>query len=490
MELWTDYEGRTIDGAYPLTKLLRPEGRSAFFSTSNGTGVPTVIRLIESHFDDEEILARWRGIAALNQANLVQMKKYGQVTLDGTSLVYAVMEPVEANLGEIVCQRRLTVVETKQVAASLLSALEALHANGFVHEHVEPANVLAVGEMIKLRSDCVRQAPEGEEGRKLKSRDVRDLAVVLLQSLTQQRTLEAAARDLPLAAPFDEIVRKAMTGEWGLAQVSKALGPVPVETRAPAGGSASAAGSASAVMPAPGATPKVPVGASAAAAAALSSAASASSASTAQGVVASRSVAGATRDASASPSSSAASPGVAANRRRVAVENEPAGLGRGAGLRAIIGLLAAAILFLGWHFLHGRSASQGTAPPPIATPAPILENGAAASAGMTSPPVEVNHAESAGSDAAAAAATGPATGQWRVIAFTYNHEDQAREKAAALAKAHSSLRFNVFTPTGRAPYLVTVGGAMSREQAFALSGKAKREGLPRDVYAQNYRGRR
>jgi hypothetical protein len=30
---------------------------------------------------------------------------------------------------------------------------------------------------------------------------------------------------------------------------------------------------------------------------------------------------------------------------------------------------------------------------------------------------------------------------------------------------------------------------MSREQAFALSGKAKREGLPRDVYAQNYHGR-
>ena len=499
MELWTDYEGRTIDGAYPLTKLLRPEGRSAFFSTSNGTGVPTVIRLIESHFDDEEILARWRGIAALNQANLVQMKKYGQVTLDGTSLVYAVMEPVEANLGEIVCQRRLTVVETKQVAASLLSALEALHANGFVHEHVEPANVLAVGEMIKLRSDCVREAPEGEDGRKLKARDVRDLAVVLLQSLTQQRTLEAAARDLPLAAPFDEIVRKAMSGEWGLAQVSKALGPVPVEARAPV-----AAAPVAATKPAPAAqtgpsaqaaSAGMPKSTPLASAAALA-AASASSASTAQGPVASRSVAGATRDASgsASPSSSAASPGVAANRRRVAVENEPAGLGRGAALRSVVGLLAAAVLFLGWHFLHGRSASQGTAPPPIATPAPILENGAAASAGTTSPPVEVNPAEPAGSDAAPASATGPATGpatgHWRVIAFTYNHEDQAREKAAALAKAHSGLRFNVFTPTGRAPYLVTVGGAMSRDQAFALSGKAKREGLPRDVYAQNYRGRR
>src|SRR5277367_3279805 len=56
MELWTEYEGRTIDGAFPLKKLLLPEGRSAFFSTSNGNGVSTVIRLIAAHFDEEEIL--------------------------------------------------------------------------------------------------------------------------------------------------------------------------------------------------------------------------------------------------------------------------------------------------------------------------------------------------------------------------------------------------------------------------------------------------
>src|ERR1700733_9169365 len=102
MELWNEYEGRTIDGLFPLTKLLRPEGRSAFFSTSNGTGVPTVIRLIESHFDDEEILAPWRGVAALDPPNILKLDGFGQVILDDTSLVYAVMEPVDANLGDVV----------------------------------------------------------------------------------------------------------------------------------------------------------------------------------------------------------------------------------------------------------------------------------------------------------------------------------------------------------------------------------------------------
>src|SRR5580698_8721553 len=198
MELWNEYEGRTIDGLYPLTKLLRPEGRSAFFSTSNGTGLPTVIRLIESHFDEEEILARWRGVAALDHPNIVRLDDYGQVVLDDTSLVYAVMKPVDANLAEVVSGQRLTVPETYQIATSLLLALEVLHSHGFVHEHVEPTNVLAVGEVVKLRSDCIREAPEGEAGQALKRRDIHDLSLVLLQALTQEKTLEAAKHDLPL----------------------------------------------------------------------------------------------------------------------------------------------------------------------------------------------------------------------------------------------------------------------------------------------------
>src|ERR1700761_2813961 len=137
----------------------------------------------------------WRGRPELNQPNLVKLKKYAQVELDGTSLVYAVMEPVEANLGEILSQGRLSAVETRQIATSLAAALEVLHAHGFVHEHVEPSNVMAVGEVVKLRSDCVREASEGREGDQQKARDVHDFAVVLLQALTQQKTLESASRD-------------------------------------------------------------------------------------------------------------------------------------------------------------------------------------------------------------------------------------------------------------------------------------------------------
>ena len=76
--------------------------------------------------------------------------------------------------------------------------------------------------------------------------------------------------------------------------------------------------------------------------------------------------------------------------------------------------------------------------------------------------------------------------QWRVVAFTYNKEDQAQQKAQAIQKQHPSMNAEVFSPTGHAPYLVTVGGPMARDQAEAFRNKARSEGLPRDTYMQNY----
>ncbi len=445
MELWTEYEGRTIDGAFRLTKLIRPEGRSAFFSTSNGTGIPTVIRLIESHFDDDEILARWRGVQALDHANLVKLKSFGQVTVDETSLVYAVMEPVEANLAEIVAERRLTAVETRQVAISLVAALQALHSNGFVHEHVEAAHVLAVGEEIKLRSDCIRETPEGDEGSELKRWDVYDLSVVVLQALTQHKTLEEAEGELPLEAPFDEIVRKGMNGEWGLREISAALNP-------------------GVAVPSP-VTP--PVARS----------------------VAPREV---ERPVSVAPEVRAV-PEVPTRRADAPVEEEES---RGIEVRRlVIGVGAMLLLLLVWFFVHDRAAKsngaatlEGAAPPvvaqgsdtaatpPAATPAPEAVPAAPVTANALAPAEPI------------ATATGDARGQWRVVAFTYNREAQAQQKATSVAAKHPELKPEVFTPNGHAPYLVTVGGAMSRDEAFALVKKAKREGLPRDSYAQNYRG--
>jgi hypothetical protein len=106
MQLWTDYEGLTIDNAFPLRKLLMPEGRSAFFSTLGPNGEPTVLRLVECHFDEEEILARWRSVNALNHPNFLKFERFGQTELDGRPVVYAVFEKVDGNLAEVLDQPR------------------------------------------------------------------------------------------------------------------------------------------------------------------------------------------------------------------------------------------------------------------------------------------------------------------------------------------------------------------------------------------------
>jgi eukaryotic-like serine/threonine-protein kinase len=452
MELWTEYEGRTIDGAFPLKKLLLPEGRSAFFSTSNGKGVPTVIRLIASHFDEEEILARWRGVEALGHPNILKIEQYGQLVLDDTTVVYAVFEPVDASLADVIAGQRLTVAEARQLASSLASALVVLHTHGFVHEHVEPANVFAVGEVVKLRGDCIRETPEGESGLDAKRRDIHNLAVVLLQALT----LEVATGVRPLPTPFDEIVRNGLSGVWGLGQIMAAL---------------AASGPAVSVAPASVAT---------------SAAVERKDATKASAVPAS------------GPETSEPSP---VRGKFVPPTARPLFVMEDGGRRSLpparwlaaVGLAALLVFWLIWHVTHTRTTNQNAA---------MQGNSAGGAVTVSSGSGQTGRSPTAQPAAAAPSAAGkkplPAQEsvgagvreQWRVVAFTYNHADQAQKKAETIAQKYADLHPEVFTPTGRAPYLVTLGGVMSRDQAYIFVQQVRRQGLPRDTYAQNYSGKR
>ncbi|WP_348267511.1 hypothetical protein P8936_17410 [Edaphobacter paludis] len=423
MQLWNEYEGRIVADEFPLKELLEPEGRSAFFSTTNGSGAPAVIRLIEAHFDEPEILSRWTAVSKIDQPNLIKLKKFGQTTLDETALLYAVMEPTDGSLADILKERPLSQKETMQIATSLVPALQALHSANLVHEHVEPANVLAVGEEVKLRSDCIREAPEGAEANEFKARDVHGLVIVLLQALTQQRYLPAGTT---LPAPFHEIVTNGLSGAWGLPQIAAALAPSsPVTTSRP--------------------TPK-------------------------------REVSSATASSTSTPITNTPSAMPELPHRVVAplvTSDEPSRVLPWTTIAAVV-ILA---LFIGWHFLHKTPAAI----PTLATmPSQSSPNVTAAKATM--PPVR---ASSAASTKAAATATGSRT-QWRVVAYTYNRQSQAQDKVAQIISKHASLNPEVFAPRGRAPYLVTVGGPMSHDEAMAFRRKARSEGLPRDTYAQNF----
>jgi len=186
-----------------------------------------------------------------------------------------------------------------------------------------------------------------------------------------------------------------------------------------------------------------------------------------------------------------APPPLVASRIRVHVNDEPSRVGpRGIAY----GLAALLIILLGWYFVHSRSASPSEAVQKTPAPAPVAQENAPVAAKSSAATVAgANPASSAAGVTRNAGVSaqqntpGDSRGHWRVIAFTYSREDQAQQKVAEIAQSHPDLNPTVFAPNGHGPFLVTLGGPMSMEDAFAFSGKAKREGMPKDTYAQNYR---
>ena len=111
---------------------------------------------------------------------------------------------------------------------------------------------------------------------------------------------------------------------------------------------------------------------------------------------------------------------------------------------------------------------EAAAPPPAAVPAerpqPVPAN---AHAGTPAPSTAV---------------------KWRVVAYTYRGLEAARKKARSVNDTFPQFQAEVFAPRGEGPpYLVTLGGRMTREEAVELQRAARRKGLPRDTYVRNYR---
>jgi serine/threonine protein kinase len=75
---------------------------------------------------------------------------------------------------------------------------------------------------------------------------------------------------------------------------------------------------------------------------------------------------------------------------------------------------------------------------------------------------------------------------WRVIVYTFAQREAAEKKAEAINRQHPDFKAEVFSPQGGRPYLVALGGRMSREEASRLRSSAQESGLPRDSYIQNY----
>jgi TonB family protein len=213
-EDWKKWEGR-VDGKFPLRQWLGGSDHSAVFLTERpGQTEKVAIKLIAADgAEADRQLARWRAAAQLSHPHLMRIFDAGRCRLDGTPLLYLVMEYAEEDLSQILPQRPLAPAEVTDLLPALLDALSFLHGKGVVHSRVKPSNVHATGDELKLSADQIMaaqilssgetnsgrtrrdvyDAPETADGIVSPAGDVWSIGVTLVAALTQNVTFEEGA---------------------------------------------------------------------------------------------------------------------------------------------------------------------------------------------------------------------------------------------------------------------------------------------------------
>ncbi len=206
-ESWKTWEGRQIDGKFPLRQWLGGSDHSAVFLTELPGTPPqkAAIKLMpcESGAAAETQVRSLQAKTGLRHSNLLEIFDAGRTQVDSECVVYAVMEFADDNLEQILPERALQPAEVAEMLPPILNGLSYLHEKGLVHSRIRPSNVLAVGDQLKLSSDQIRSAAEPKPranrdvfdapelslgGNVSPASDVWSLAMTLVAALTQKTT--------------------------------------------------------------------------------------------------------------------------------------------------------------------------------------------------------------------------------------------------------------------------------------------------------------
>jgi TonB family protein len=251
--MWKDWVGRTIGGKYPLQGYLGGSDHSAVFLSvaqdGSGEAGPVAIKLIPADANDvDRQLRRWNQARELNHPNLLRILEAGR---EGEALLYVVQEYADENLAQVVPERALTADEVRGMMPPILAGLRFLHGKGFVHGHIQPSNILAIGDQVKLSADGLMKpglkpvpnvpgaydAPETAVGGLGPANDVWQLGVTLVEVMTQRRPIRNANAGAPqvpaeVGEPFGEIAKYCLqldaARRWTIQEIEGRLAGRPV----------------------------------------------------------------------------------------------------------------------------------------------------------------------------------------------------------------------------------------------------------------------
>jgi TonB family protein len=259
------WEGQIVDGKFPLRCWLGGSDHSAMFLTEVDSAKAAVKLVAADTLDANLQLLRWQQAAQLLHPHLMRLLTQGRCQIGGAPLLYLVMEYAEENLFEILLQRALTSGETQDLLQSVVDALAYLHGKGFVHGHIQPSNILAQGNQVKLSVDSIRAsgqpsdsaargsvyaAPELNTEVLSPAVDVWSLGVTMVAALTQRPPASDPTghkeAEIPASVPepFRSIARACLRRDpkqrWTIAEIKSRLktvspvaaAPPPIESKA------------------------------------------------------------------------------------------------------------------------------------------------------------------------------------------------------------------------------------------------------------------
>jgi TonB family protein len=245
VDFGSQWLGQTVDGRFPLLQYLGSSGESAVFLTQllDREKTRAVIKLVRPNAGDAKAqIGRWRRASELSHPHLIGIFECGRCWLSGSELLYVVHEYADETLAQVLPHRALTTAEADAMLRPAVQALDYLHGRGLVHGHIQPSNVMAVNDRLKLSSDGIQTAgsasgrseadlyaaPEVEAGQVSPAADVWSLGLTLVESLTQNAPQKGSNVDYSkLAPPFAEIVRHALArnpaARWTVRDIAAAI---------------------------------------------------------------------------------------------------------------------------------------------------------------------------------------------------------------------------------------------------------------------------
>jgi TonB family protein len=175
-----NWEGRAVDETFPLRQWLGRSDHSAVFlteRTGSAGSQKAVIKLIPAQgLNENAQLSRWASAAKLSHPHLLRLFECGRCVIDGTRLLYVVMEYAEENLSEILPLRPLSAEEVSEMLPPTAEALAYLHQSGFAHGRIRPSNIMAVDNQLKISADGLGKTGEHSVGRSPSAYDAPELA--------------------------------------------------------------------------------------------------------------------------------------------------------------------------------------------------------------------------------------------------------------------------------------------------------------------------